>query len=345
MCRSSLVLRSVVLAAVLAALLAPTRLAEKVVRVESVGMTVSDLNREVTFYTEVLSFEKLLETELEGPELETLEGVFGSHVRVARLRLGHETLELTEYLAPRGHPIPADSRSNDRWFQHVALIVSDMDRAYALLRAHHVEHSSSAPQRLPDWNENAGGIRAFYFKDPDGHPLEILEFPLGKGDPRWQAKDGRLFLGIDHTAIVVSDTDASLRFWRDALGFAVVGESENWGTEQEHLNNVFGAHLRISTLRAPAGPGVELLEYLSPRDGRPRPRDARANDLIEWQTSVVAQQAPRLLGTLRAAHAPLVSSSLVVLPTPRLGFARGVLVSDPDGHCVRVIDGSNEEAK
>jgi hypothetical protein len=124
-----------------------------------------------------------------------------------------------------------------------------------------------------------------------------------------------------------------------------VGESENWGTEQEHLNNVFGAHLRITTLRAQAGPGVELLEYLSPRDGRPRPRNARANDLIEWQTSVLAQQAPRLLGTPRTAHAPLVSSSLVVLPTLGLGFARGVLVSDPDGHCVRVIDRSNEEAQ
>jgi catechol 2,3-dioxygenase-like lactoylglutathione lyase family enzyme len=345
MCRSSLGLRSIALVAILAALLAPTCVAEEVVRVESVGMTVSDLNREVAFYTGVLSFEKLSETELEGPELETLEGVFGAHVRVARLRLGHETLELTEYLAPSGHPIPADSRSNDRWFQHVALIVSDMDRAYAVLRAHHVEHASSAPQRLPDWNPKAGGIRAFYFKDPDGHPLEILEFPPGKGDPRWQAKDGRLFLGIDHTAVVVSDTDTSLRFWRDVLGFAVVGESENWGTEQEHLNNVFGAHLRITTLRAPAGPGVELLEYLSPRDGRPRPRNARANDLIEWQTSIVAQEAPKLLGTLREAHAPLASSGLVLLPTLRLGFARGVLVSDPDGHCVRVIDGSNEEAE
>jgi catechol 2,3-dioxygenase-like lactoylglutathione lyase family enzyme len=337
-------LRSIVLAAFLA-LHTPNYLAAEVVRVESVGMTVSDLERAVAFYTGVLPFEKLSEAELEGAELEALEGVFGAHVRVARLRLGHETLELTEYLAPRGHPIPADSRSNDHWFQHVALVVSNMDRAYALLRSHQVEHASSAPQRLPDWNPKAGGIRAFYFKDPDGHTLEILEFPPGKGDPRWQAKGERLFLGIDHTAIVVSDTDASLRFWRDVLGLAVAGESENWGTEQEHLNNVFGAHLRITTLRAPAGPGVELLEYLSPRDGRPRPADAHANDLIEWQTSVVAREAPQLLATLRAAHAPLASSDLVTLPTRRLGFARGVLTSDPDGHCLRVIDGSSEEAK
>src|SRR5262245_17083266 len=81
----------------------------------------------------------------------------------------------------------------------------------------------------------------------------------------------RLFLGIDHTAIVVNSTEASLACYRDTLGLRVVGQSENYGPEQERLNNVFGARLRITTLRAPAGPGVELLEYLTPRDGRPAP--------------------------------------------------------------------------
>src|ERR1043165_9668727 len=99
-----------------------------------------------------------------------------------------------------------------------------MDKAYALLRQNKVEHASSGPQRLPDWNKNAGGIKAFYFLDPDGHVLEALQFPPGKGEPRWQNTD-RLFLGIDHTAIVVSDTDNSLRFYRDLLGMKVTGES------------------------------------------------------------------------------------------------------------------------
>src|SRR5207237_8860382 len=164
-----------------------------------------------------------------------------------------------EYLAPRGRTIPEDARSNDRSFQHAALVVSDMDAAYARRRAAKVEHASSSPQRLPDWNANAGGIRAFYFKDPDRHVLEVLQFPRGKGDARWHRSDA-LFLGIDHTAIVVGDTETSLRFYRDALGMRVAGASENWGTEQEHLNAVFGAHLRITTLRAPSGPGIELLE-------------------------------------------------------------------------------------
>jgi catechol 2,3-dioxygenase-like lactoylglutathione lyase family enzyme len=195
-------------------------------------------------------------------------------------------VELTEYLTPRGREVPRDSRSNDRWFQHVAIITSDMDAAYRRLREHKVRHASTGPQRLPDWNKNAGGIRAFYFHDDDGHVLEILQFPPGKGQERWQRKD-RLFLGIDHTAIVVADTDRSLAFYRDKLGLKVVGAGENWGDEQEHLNNVFGARLRITTLRADnGGPGVELLEYLAPRDGRPYPNDARSNDLFHWHTTV-----------------------------------------------------------
>src|SRR3954463_599170 len=237
-----------------------------------VGLTVSDLDRSAGFYGHVLSFEKVSDVEQAGGALEQLQGVFGARTRTVRMKLGAECLDLTEYLAPRGRPAPPDARSNDRWFQHVAIIVSDMDRAYAALRVARVEHASSGPQRLPDWNPNAGGIRAFYFRDPDHHVLEVLQFPPGKGETRWHAAD-KLFLGIDHTAIVVGDTDRSLAFYRDALGLHVAGTSENWGTEQEHLNNVFGARLRITTLRATTGPGVELLEYLAPRDGRPMPAD------------------------------------------------------------------------
>src|SRR5437016_8719850 len=133
------------------------------------------MGRAVDFYSKVLTFEKVSDTEFAGENYEHLEGVFGLRMRVVRMKLGDESIELTEYLAPKGRPIPVDSRSNDRWFQHVAIIVRDMDQAYALLREHKVQHASSGPQRLPDWNPNAGGIKAFYFKDPDAHNLEILE--------------------------------------------------------------------------------------------------------------------------------------------------------------------------
>ena len=304
--------------------------------VDAIGITVSDMDRAVDFYSKVLTFEKVSDTEVAGESYEHLEGVFGLRMRVVRMRLGDEFIELTEYLAPKGRPIPVDSRSNDRWFQHIAIIVSDMDKAYARLRQNKVEHASSGPQRLPDWNKNAAGISAFYFKDPDEHPVEVLQFPPDKGAEKWHRPTNRLFLGIDHTAIVVWDTDASLKFYRDVLGLRVAGESENYGTEQEHLNNVFGARLRITALRGTTGPGIELLEYLAPRDGRPFPPDEHANDIVHRHTILITPDADAAAHPLQASKAAFVSSGVVANPTGQPGFKKALLVRDPDGHVIEL---------
>jgi catechol 2,3-dioxygenase-like lactoylglutathione lyase family enzyme len=250
-------------------------------------MTVASAGRATEFFTHVLDFRSAGESVVPVEMVGAHGGTDGAQMRRVRLELGTECIELNQPLGGVRRTMPSDSRSNDHWFQHVAIVVRDMDKAYDRLERMHVEHASIAPQRLPDWNPNAGGIRAYYFKDPDGHTLEIIWFPPGKGQPRWQSPAGdALFLGIDHTAIAVADTDASLRFYAGQLGLKVAGRSENWGPEQERLNAVPGARLRITTLRAPVGPGVELLEYLSPRDGRQIPADECADDVIHWRTTL-----------------------------------------------------------
>ena len=307
--------------------------------VRVVGMTVADMDRSIVFYTSVLTFKVSSDFEVAGDAFEHATGVFGARARVVRLRLADEDIELTQFLAPRGRPIADDARSNDRAFQHVAIIVRDLDQAYAMLRRANVEHASTGPQRLPDWNVNAGGIKAFYFKDPDRHVLELLEFPSGKGAAKWHRASGdTLFLGIDHTAIVTGSTAASLAFYRDVLGMRVAGASENYGTEQEHLNNVFGAHLRITALRAAAGPGIELLEYIAPTDGRPYPADARANDLVHWETTLTVSDATRAASALQLARLPFASSGVVVFPDRALGFSKTIVLRDPDGHVLRLVE-------
>jgi catechol 2,3-dioxygenase-like lactoylglutathione lyase family enzyme len=315
-----------------------TNLANNITAVDSVGITVSDMDKAIKFYTEVLSFQKVSDNEVLGSEYERLQGIFGVRLRVVKMRLGDEFLELTEYLTPKGRPIPVESRSNDRWFQHIAIAVSDMDRAYEILRKYKVQYASTAPQRIPDSNKAAAGIRAFYFKDPDGHNLEIIYFPKGKGDPKWQQNPQQVFLGIDHTAIVVGNTDASLKFYRDLLGLRLAGESENFGTEQEHLNNVFGAKLRISGLRATSGLGIEFLDYLAPSDGKPFPTDARPNDLLHWQTTLVVKDIKAIAQKLRANRTVFISTDTIEIPNQTLGFKRGIIVRDPDGHALRIIE-------
>ena len=314
----------------------PTRFFEELINKGRTAMTVSDMDRAVEFYS-ALTFRKISDVEVLGEEFEHLEGVFGARMRIVRMQLGNEYLDLTQYLAPPGRPIPVDSRSNDLWFQHIAIVVRDMDQAFDKLRALKVQFVSTGPQTLPPSIKAAAGIKAFYFRDPDQHNLEIIYFPPGKGDPRWQEKTDNLFLGIDHTAIGISNTDSSLKFYRDLLGLRKAGESENFGTEQEHLNQVFGAHLHITGMRSDAGPGIEFLEYLTPRDGRPRPADVRANDIVHWQTTIATDDVEALAKKLRDAHVGFVSTGIIVLPNDKSGFSKGTLVSDPDGHDLLLI--------
>lgn len=308
--------------------------------VKSVGplaLTVSDADRSVHFYTSVLGFRVVDDIETAESEYARLHGLSDARIRTVTLGLGDERLQLVAWHHPGGRPAPIDSRSNDLWFQHVAIIVSDMDRAYRVLQAHGVTKISPSPQRIPDSNEAAAGIRAFYFRDPDGHPLEILWFPPDKGQAKWHQPSDRLFLGIDHTAIAVSDTEASLRFYRDLLGLKVAGASLNHGPEQERLSGVDGARVRITALRAAAGPGVEFLDYLNPRDGRPAPSDQRLNDLVAWQTVMVTLDARALAARLVEAGVAFVSPTVVTLPKGA-AFERGLIVRDPDGHAVRIVE-------
>lgn len=322
------------LVAMVLLLLAASASAAQVEEVACIGNTVADLDRARDFYVRVLGFRTDGEREESGPELERRTGVFAARTRTARLVLGTECLELTEYLAQKGRPVPFDARSNDRDFQHVAIVVSDMDRAYARLREAHVEHASSGPQELPAWNPDAGGIKAFYFRDPDRHVLEVIWFPPGKGAARWHpaGKDVPLTLGIDHTAVVVRDTEASLGFYRDRLGLTEAGHSENYGPEQERLNGVFGARLRITQVRAAKGPGIEFLEYLAPRDGRPYPTDERGSDVFHWQVRMISREGGALVASLRGARA-----SFVTLPgAPGASTLLPLRVRDPDGHVLQL---------
>lgn len=254
--------------------------------VAAVGITVADMDRSVDFYTDVLSCQPIADWQVEDDYLYGLSAV---RRRIVTLKLGEQTIVLTEFLTPKGRSMPIDARSNDRTFQHIAIVVRDMQRAYQHLRQHGVSQISPQPQTLPVWNTVAGGIQSFYFKDPDGHNLELICFPIGKGDPKWQCVTESLFLGIDHTAIVVADTMASRAFYCDRLGLELRQQSENFGSEQEHLSGVAGARVRISSLQASKGLGIELLEYVEPSDGSAIPTDTQVNDLWCWQTTIAVE--------------------------------------------------------
>ena len=309
-----------------------------VVAVESIGMTVSDIDRSVAFYSDVLAFKPVSDVEVDGPEYDRLWGVFGVRARVVRMQLGEQQLELIEFLAPPDvRPIPVPSYSNDLWFQHFAIVVRDMEAAWVQLRKHHVRQISPRPQMIPISNPAAAGIKAIKFRDLDGHNLELLWFPEGKGNPVWHEPTKDLFLGIDHTAMTVRSTENSITFYRDLLGMTVAGGTFNMGVEQEHLDSLPGARARVTGLNSQTGPpGVEFLEYQLPTAGRPFPIDSYPTDLWHWQTTLVVPDVEAVAATLRAT-AQFVSSAVVTLPDKALGFTKGFQVRDPDGHAIQIV--------
>ncbi|HEX4850715.1 MAG TPA: VOC family protein, partial [Puia sp.] len=211
-----------------------------------------------------------------------------------------------------------------------------MDKAFAKLQQFHVEYVSSSPQTLPISNIAAAGIRAFYFHDPDHHNLELIYFPSGKGQLKWQHSKGNLFLGIDHTAIGISNTTNSLHFYQQIFGLDKKGESWNEGTEQEHLNNVEGARLHITSLRSHLGPGIEFLQYLQPLTGKLYPIDTRADDIWYWQTTLITNNATALYNKLKEGGYQFVSNGLIDLKTETGKHFIAFITKDPDGHAMLI---------
>ncbi len=266
-----------------------------------ISRVVADLGRAEAFYCEGLGFRPVPDAP-RGPDLPALLGLPGTTVTQRVLRLGDEDVALVCF-DPPGLAYPAGSRSNDLWFQHLAVVVGDMAAAYRQVSAlHPATISANGPERLPPRNV---GVSAFKFRDPDGHPLELIHFPPGQGRAVWQAArhggQAGPFLGIDHSALSVSGTARSLRFYR-RLGFRPTSRSWNRGAVQAGLDGLPGARLRVTGLRLPgsSGPGLELLAYHSP--GRPMPPHRADAAWVDWATLLCPG-----------------------LPAPRL-------VLDPDGH-------------
>ncbi|WP_138502445.1 VOC family protein [Nostoc sp. PA-18-2419] len=308
----------------------------QVQRIRAIGLTVTSCDRSLDFYRQALDFELVCDITVADEGYNNLEAVTGTKVRIVTLRLGNELIKLMEYLNFKGKPIPSDSQSNDLWFQHMAIVVSDMDRAYTHLRSFSIESISVEPQTMPPDNEASAGVRAFKFKDPDGHDLELIWFPPDKGQEKWHQHTNRLFLGIDHSAIAVSNTEQSLHFYRDLLLMQIDSRSLNWQSTQTRLDNLPKAKVQITALRpVEDGVGIELLDYILPGKGRSIPSDWKSYDIGHIQMELVVNNIEPLVDKLRHNQVQFLDSSF--------GDNQGYLIKDPDGHPILLIAEEDEE--
>jgi glyoxylase I family protein len=134
-----------------------------------VCISVSDLERSLSFYRDGLGLRVIFDVELAGPGMESVTGEVGARGRmVGCLVPGGVTIELL-WFAHRAEPAPRASRSTG--YTNISLGVRDLDAAHAALEARGVR----AIQRPVE----VGGVRMFFVADPDGTPIELIEFPGG----------------------------------------------------------------------------------------------------------------------------------------------------------------------
>lgn len=297
----------------------------KLLRIER---NTANLVRAVAFYRDALGF-RVEDADPTPPAWTLLPGLCDTAPRCALLALGEQTLLLTEF--PNIPPYPANSTSNDLWFQHCAIVTDDMPAAHDRVMRHGATPiTRGGPQTLPP---STGAVTAFKFRDPDGHPLELIAFPEGAGDPVWQSTQMKSpTLGIDHSAISVADVERSVLFY-ELLGLHVAARGADQGIEQQRLDNLADVEVDVIAMQPAARtPHLELLGYRQPR-GRTNASErltAIAADRLVWQ----ADKVDMLLEALTDGD---FTDAIVVS-----GFVQGATVAllhDPDGH-LNVLDES-----
>jgi len=293
-----------------------------------VSITVADLAGTAAFYRDALGLDVGPEQAIGDPAWNTLLGLEdGTTARAVDVHVGAHTVKLVEF-DPPGSAYPPERSSNDQWFEHVALVTGDIAAVWQRLEKFGAGViTKGEPVLLPP---NTGSVTAFKFRDPEGHPLELISFPEGVGDPQWQ-QGGAGVRGYDHTAISVMDVERSRAFYTEMLGFHVGGTSLNTGPEQDRLDGLPDCKVDVVALQPSAArtPHVELLHYRMP-PGRTLAAEVKANDVASTRQIHKVDGLGGLVGRLEAAGVPFVSPGIVTLKNG----GKAAAVRDPDGHMI-----------
>jgi catechol 2,3-dioxygenase-like lactoylglutathione lyase family enzyme len=284
-----------------------------------------DGERLAEFYARAFGFKPVADAPEADADFASLIGRARGTVRTNTLGLGSQHVTLAEP-QPGGRLYPAGVHGWSSQFQHFAIVVSDMAAAFAALCATPgwTAISTDGPQTLP---ESSGGVTAFKFRDPEGHPLELLAFPPDARPAGWTVRPAKPFLGIDHSAISVAETARSVAFY-EQLGLTRIAGSLNAGPEQERLDGFADAVVEVTALAPPQQrvPHVELLCYHG---------DFARHEAVTGATDVAATELvfavtpEAFAATIRRNTAAVVGGPIVSQRGRSL-----VLLHDPDGHLI-----------
>jgi catechol 2,3-dioxygenase-like lactoylglutathione lyase family enzyme len=298
-----------------------------------ISSTVSELARTVAFYRDWLELHVGPVQKLKDPTCNSLLGLDRcTTAHTADVTIGQHVLELVAF-DPPGQSYPDERKSNDQLFEHVALVTGDITAVWVRLKGGSPGTiTEGSPVLLPP---NTGSVTAFKFRDPEGHPLELIFFPKGVGDPQWQGNGAPGIVGYDHTAISVMNLDLSIAFYTELLGCRFGGRSLNAGFEQDRLDGLNNCQVDVVALLPAkvATPHLELLHYRTP-PGQKIQAGVKANDVASARQVYKVDDLAALVEQLEAAGATFVSPDVVTLKDG----CRAAAIHDPDGHMIVLME-------
>lgn len=146
----------------------------RILAADHTGITVSNLERSLEFWRDVLGFEFSHQAHQKGERAEQITGVAGAELLLAVVKAPGHKIELLQYLAPADRKTENPMRPCDLGFVHLALIVDDLDAVLERIAASGWK-AAGEPQTLIV-GPNAGK-RVVYVRDPDGTTIEFMQMP------------------------------------------------------------------------------------------------------------------------------------------------------------------------
>ena len=142
---------------------------------DHVSVTVSDMERSLAFYRDLLGLKQVESHHLEGENIEKMAGKPGVVMEVVRLEAPETpgiVLDLQQYISPKGGV--SSGQLGDVGHSHICYGVPDLRATYRDWKAKGVEFVSEPVSFDLEW----GVVRVVFFKDPDGYVLELMQHPI-----------------------------------------------------------------------------------------------------------------------------------------------------------------------
>ncbi|MBD3420419.1 MAG: hypothetical protein GF398_09910 [Chitinivibrionales bacterium] len=145
-------------------------------KIDHVALSVSNLQRSIDFYRNLLGAEviRILECDPESL-LGKVVGMPGCRARIAHCQIGDTMLELFEYVSPSGKPVDEHSLQADKGWIHLGITSDDVNTDYARLKEKGVAFLSEPVEFRP-------GVWIVYFRGPDKEVCELRQTPPGDSD-------------------------------------------------------------------------------------------------------------------------------------------------------------------